>query len=178
MPKTSRVKPKTKSPPRLYSIAQLALDFELSRQTVTKRLTDCKPSGVVRGYPGYTLKDAAPYILAPDFERLQTGVEEPEEIDPDKLPPDMQKDYWDAQLKKQKFAREDGHLWDTLEVIEVLSESFKSLSQKLRTLPDVLERRAGLDADQVEKAQEILFEAQQSMHDALIVQFGGDDSDV
>jgi len=170
-------KPRNKAPkpkPRLYSIAQLAQDFNLSRSTATKRLAECPHSGESRGYPAYTLEHAAPFLIDPKGIGLNKQQEEPEnEMDPDKMPPDMQKDYWDARLKKQKHDKEAGHLWDTLEVIHVLSEAYKPLAQRLRTLTDVLERVAGLDTDQLERAEEVINDVQQQIYDDLIEKFGG-----
>lgn len=152
---------------RLYSLSQLAEIFDIYRATVRKRLSGVKPDGMLRKNPAYTIKTAAEHLV----ERYkQNDVE----LDPDKMSPDEARSYWDSKLKEQKFLENDGDLWRSEEVLDALSGVAKNIALPLRGIPDILERRAGLEPHQVELVTEIVNATMKEMHDRLIEDYGAD----
>jgi hypothetical protein len=151
-----------------FGKTQLAQLFGVSRNTVISRLRTVAPCGKDRqGHAVYTLPVAAAALLdihkpAPDWEG------EDGEIDPDRLPPDMAKDYWDGQLKKQKFYENEGFLWQSERVVDALTGIIKPLAFALRSLPDSVARRANLTPKQIEAVKEETDRTQKAMYAAVV----------
>jgi len=149
--------PNNKELPR-FNKTQLADIFGLHRNTVNQRLKNIKPCGTdKRRRPIYTIPKAAQWLV--DFEEIKKPWESDEEgedgvIDPERLPPDMAKDYWDAKLKEQKWYENDGDLWSSLEVLELFSGLLKPLTSSIRGLSDTVERKAKLSPKQAELVQQ------------------------
>lgn len=153
---------------RFYSLSQLADLFGLHRSTVRKRLQAIKPDGLIRGNPAFTVKTAAPNLID------SYQFDGTEERDPDKMEPCDAKDYWEAKLKEQKFLENDGELWRSEEVLEALSGVSKRIALSLRGIPDILERRTGLDAKQMGLVEEVIRSSMKEMHDTLVDEYGAD----
>lgn len=155
---------------RFYSLSQLADLFGLHRQTVRKRLQGVKPDGLIRGNPAFTVKSAAPRLV-------ESYQYDEQERDPDKMDPQDAKDFWEAKLKEQKFLENDGELWRSDEVLEALSGVSKRIALALRGIPDILERRTGLDAKQMGLVEEVIRSSMKEMHDTLVDEYGADGGD-
>lgn len=153
---------------RFYSLTQLAELFGLHRQTVKKRLQAIKPDGLIRGNPAFTVKTAAPALVD------SYQYDEAEQRDPDKMDPGDAKDFWEAKLKEQKYLENDGELWRSEEVLEALSGVSKRIALALRGIPDILERRTGLDAKQMGLVEEVIRTSMKEMHDTLVDEYGAD----
>ena len=81
------------------SLTALASIFHLDKKTVSRKIGVLKPVALVNGSPVWAIADAAPYLCNPVVdmdEYLQS-------IKPKDLPVAIQKDYWDAMLKRQKW---------------------------------------------------------------------------
>ena len=134
---------------------QLARIFDFSRTTVTSKLKGVRPCGEdPRGNPTYTATVAAIALGVGSNPDPADWQDDEGEIDPDKLPPDMEKDYWDAKNKRQKFEREEGDLWGSIEVLEVIGGILKPLSFAIRSMSDSMERRGGFTPAQIEALQQ------------------------
>lgn len=150
-----------------FDKSQLAQLFGLHRNTVAARLREVAPDGQRRGrgrnsaLDTWTLITAAAHLC--DRSKLLAGYGE----DPDNLPPEDAKNYWDAKLKEQTYLHRDGHLWSDEEVLEVFSGIFKPLANKVRAISDTLERRAGLTARQTGVVDEVCDEMLREMHDMV-----------
>lgn len=112
------------------SINQLAEIFGVDRRTVTNRLRKLKPSAERSGFPVYSIREAAPLILKIDASK--------------KVEASVEKDFWDAQLKRQKYERENYDLWPTNEVENVIAtllrifrESYTMYLDNMETDSDV-----------------------------------------
>lgn len=115
-----------------FSINQLAELFEMDRRTATDRLRNVDPSDNRGGHPVYRMIDAAPALL-----EITTTVKS-------KMATAREKDFWDAQLKKQKFEENAGDLWRTDKVIEVFAAVFKQFRESVVVFIDGLEHESGL----------------------------------
>ncbi len=152
-----------------FSKSQLAQLFGVHRNTVTARLRDAVPDG-------YTHKTNATYCL-PTVAHLLIDTNailaSSPAADPENMPPDMAKDYWDAQLKEQQFRQRDGELWRDAEVLDVFASVFKPLANKVRSISDAVERRAALTPKQVIAVQDACDDALREMYDEVEKVVGG-----
>lgn len=152
---------------RFYTLSQLGDMFDLHRHTVKKRLSGVKPDGLLRGNPAYTIKVAAGYLV-------DAHVLDDTERDPDRMDPADAKDYWEAKIKEQRFTEAEGDLWRSDEVLEALSGFSKKISMAMRGIPDILERRTGLDAKQMVLVEDIIRAAMTDMHTSVVEEYGGE----
>jgi hypothetical protein len=130
------------------SINQLAELFELDRRTVTDRLRDLKPCGTRSTFPIYKVREASALLL----ERYVYN-DRGELVLNEKRKQESDKDYWDGQLKKQKYEENAGDLWRTEKVVVVVSEILKLFRESVTVFIDSLEYDSGLPAAQVAQAR-------------------------
>jgi hypothetical protein len=122
------------------SINQLAELFGMDRRTVTDRLRGLDPSGTRASHPVYKIADAAPLLL-----EVTAGTRRAAE---------REKDYWDAQLKKQRFEENAGDLWRTDKVISIFAQVFKQFRESTVVFIDALEHESGLPPEVIGKAKQ------------------------
>ena len=127
----------------VYWLSQV---FGMTPESVRMRLADCTPESVHGKSNRYRVKDAAPYLVEPkiDIEKYMKRMR------PGDLPALLQKEIWDAKLKRQKWEAQAGDLWHTEDVIAVLSEVFATIKSTVQLWPDTVERTAGLGDEQRE----------------------------
>lgn len=151
------------------SLSALSREFEMSRETIHNKLIKAgvTPDGERNGWPVYRLRQAADALIRPDLNLA-------EELDPDRLPPTEMRAYWqglaakqDAIAKERKNDLDNRLLIPAGEVESGIAKAFKCVILALTTLPDVLERDAGISGDVVEKVMFILDETRTEMADAL-----------
>jgi Protein of unknown function (DUF1441) len=132
----------------VLSISQLATELTLTRETVRKRLTDAgvKTAGKRKGYHLYRLRDAVRALL--------TGAD----ADPTKLDPFRRKAHWQAEAAELRLDVDRGGLVQVPDVEQVYAATMKPIALMLDTLPDILERDAGLNAQQVSRAEQAIDE--------------------
>lgn len=126
----------------MVSVTFLGKLFRMAPSTAHQRLTHCPVRGRGLGRKGnlYSLREAAAYLVEPKVdigEFIRT-------LRPEELPPRLSKDYWDAEIKKQKWARDAGELWHTEDVQEVFGEVFKRLKTTVQLWADDIDRLHGL----------------------------------
>lgn len=165
------------------SVQWLAKAFGITRDLVGKKLQRCRHIDTgAAGNPLYDLREAASYIVEPklDIEEYLATIK------PDKLPDRLRESFWNARLKEQKFNREAGSLWYTEQVMAFFSEVLQELRDKLQTIPDTVERLAGLDEKQwlmvrnmIDGVQEDLYQTVKKIADGDLTmnQLDADESD-
>jgi len=146
------------------SIARLAEEFGMARETVSKRLAQANVSadGKRNGYPVYRLRDACPAILQP------VGLGEDGEIDPRKLPPQDRNAWFASELRRLETELKTGQLVPAAELESSLADNAKTLVQFLETLPDQLERDVNLSPEQIEGMHASIDRARQGLYDRLV----------
>lgn len=142
------------------TVSALAREFEVSRDTVTRRFNSAFviPSGKNgKGYPVYKLKDAAIAILG-----VATSNQNWDSIDPACLPPaeraQMAKARLDEtrnKLENLKVGNAEGELVTTEDCREQLAILKNGIVQMMDTLPDILERDCDLTSEAVIKVETI-----------------------
>lgn len=86
------------------------------------------------------------------------------EFDPDDLAPRDRKDWYDSEKKKRELQVRDGELYIAHDYDRMFSKILKSVAMGLETLPDVLERSAGINADQINAVIKVIDGLRDSMY--------------
>ncbi len=148
-----------------WSVARLAEEFGIDRRTATKRIRDAgiAPSGKRNGHDTYRLADVA--LAMSGFAGAAGG--EGGVVDPRDLPPMERRAFFQSENERLKVETTVGQLVPALEVEADYAELVKTLVQFFDTLPDVLERKAGLRPDQVDKVQEQCDRLRQKMYEKI-----------
>ena len=92
-----------------------------------------------------------------------------EEIDPEALPPQDRKAWYEGELKRVQLAKEKKSLIVAAEAERTISTAFQAVAQGLRSIPDHVERRVGASPDVCEIVEEIIDKELLSLHDRLLV---------
>ncbi|MDZ5641658.1 DUF1441 family protein [Enterobacter sp. A103] len=124
-----------------WSISKLAEAFGIDRRTVKSRLAEARVPvvGNVRGSPVFELKEAAPALFRP------TSSLDPDDLhNPNTMPPKERKDWYDSEKGRVWLEKELRQLIPEHEVTSVYAAAIKAVVQQLETLPDRLERDAGM----------------------------------
>jgi phage terminase Nu1 subunit (DNA packaging protein) len=148
------------------TVAALAREFEVSRDTVTRRFNSAfvMPFGKnERGYPVYRLKDAAIAILG-----VMTEKQNWDSIDPSCLPPAERAQLAKARLDETRKKLEDlkvdsaeGTLVSVEDCRQQMAFMKNGIVQMIDTLPDILERDCDLSSEVVSKI-EIICDAERN----------------
>lgn len=122
------------------TMAQLAQLFETDAKTLPKRLRGLRPAGVRNNTQTYKIRDAAARLVKPGYsiEAYLRGMNHAD------LPPLLTKEYWNGQRARQIFEENAGDLWRTSQVVEAISESFKTLRMELLLIPEGIERETAV----------------------------------
>ncbi|AFF24650.1 DUF1441 family protein [Pasteurella multocida] len=135
------------------NINQIAELVGMHRQTVSQRLAGLTPaSGSNSKLKLYLLSDL-----------IRSGLSEKMSIDVDSLVPVDRKAFWQAENERLKYERETGQLIPAFEVAQEMSAFAKATVQTLETLPDILERDAGLTPKALVLVQQIIDDVRDQM---------------
>ena len=128
------------------SISQLSAEVGQTRETIRKRLADAgvKSASKARGHALYRLRDALRALL--------TGAN----ADPDQLDPYRRKAFIQGDQAKLRLAVDRGELVRVPDLEQVYAATMKPIALMLDTLPDILERDAGLNAQQVARVEKAI----------------------
>lgn len=124
------------------SISELAAVFNKDKRTVSEKIRGIKPSGERYGVPIYHMREAARLLCDPISEAdIEDYIKQ---LRPNDLPPMLLKEFWNGQLSKQKFELAEGALWQTDDVLRVLTETFKKLKTGVLLFADTIEAKTEL----------------------------------
>ena len=141
--------------------------FNMDVRTVRRRLAALPPKGRGKGNAElYDFVEACGYLIKPKID-----VEEyVKTIRADQLPPKLNKDYWDALLKKQKYEEQAGDLWRTEKIREVFGSTFKIMKASMNLWYDTIKTRANVTSEQKEVLKDLIDALQTEIYEALIKQ--------
>lgn len=126
------------------SLGQLKTIFGIDNRDVARRIASLSPCGERMGYPIYNLADAAALLVPPQGD-IGEAIRK---MSPRDLPPALTKEFWAAQHARLKFEEDQADSWRTADIIEMLSEVFKTLRMSILLLQDQLERQTALTDQQ------------------------------
>lgn len=150
---------------RGVTVTWLMQAFRMDRSTVKKRMANCQPLKYGKGnVPIYDFVQACEYLVKPKVD-LDEYLKR---LKPEDLPLDLRKEYWEAQLKKQRWEEKAGQLWRTEDVIEVYSEALKHIKTSTQVWASNLDRKSGLTAEQYELLGKMTDRLLSDMHERLL----------
>lgn len=150
---------------RGVSVNWLASVIGMGDTTVRTRLAPCEPIRyTARGAPLYNLRQALPYLMEPNVDVGAIIAK----MRPQDLPPFVMKDFWAGMTGRQKFLRESGDVWRTVDVQQVFGEVYKRMRSVMDLMPEQLERTTGLTLEQRKIVVEQLDNLRQLLYDALV----------
>lgn len=152
-----------------WNITRLAEAFGLHRGTVRQRLNAAGvvPSGIRNGANVYALKDAGPAVFA--------DVVIGGDTNPDELPPLEMRAWYQAQNERVKLEKELRQLVPAEEAHREMSIIAKAVTTTLESLPDILERDCGIDADSVARVQDVIDGIRQQLYERIIEEDADDE---
>lgn len=120
------------------SLVHLAEIFGKDSRDVRKKLVEgnVKPKGERRGHLVYAIKDAAPYLVTPAYS-IDEFIERMSYAD---LPHLTRKEFWAGMRSRQLYEKEAAELWPTSDVVDTISELFKTLRMSLLLFRENVER--------------------------------------
>lgn len=128
------------------TVTWLAAIFGKSTEWVRRRLVDCPPVSQSGKAFRYDIATAAEYLVDPKVD-ITKYLRDLKAAD---LPAQLQKEIWDARLKRQKWEALAGDLWHTRDVMAVLSSTFAIVKSSIQLWPDTVERQIALTDEQRE----------------------------
>ena len=139
--------------------------FGMTPVDVNRRLQNCAfvvtPGQKTRRYK---IKDAAEYLVRPKFEAEDfIAIMKRSE-----LPNSINKEFWDAMLKKQKWEEGAGDLWRTTLIREKLAEMFQNMKFTMQLWVDSLGQQTKLTNDQRELLSDMVDALQLDIYGSLV----------
>ena len=129
------------------SIRSLAGLTGLDRDTIRGAIgrANLQPAGQRGGYPAYKLKDAIRALF------VRHG-----DVDPATLTPQDRKALADAKLREHALRVKEGEYLPREAYRAATARGFSTCAQSILSLPDNLERKAGLSPEQAEQAEKVV----------------------
>lgn len=153
------------------SLSQLAAIFDLDNRDIARKLHGLSPCGERMGYPIYKLSEAAVYLVPPNKRDIADAIKR---MSPKDLPPALTKEFWAGQHARLKFEEDQGDLWRTADVIETLSEVFKTMRMSILLMRDQVERQDELTDRQRDIIQSLIDGVLNELADSLTKRFQHD----
>ena len=142
--------------------AELAEWFGVSVATVDAWLRRGAPY-IQKGGPGKGWVLDLRYVAQWYYGKSAQDTEE----DPDKLDPKNRLDWYRGTRERTRHLQEVGELIPAADYERALSGALKTVAVTLESLPDVLERDAGIDGAAVERAQAVIDRVREGLHRQL-----------
>lgn len=153
-------------------VTELAKIFRTNNLNVRRKLASVKPIGERAGDPVYDIADAAACLVKPRVDL----AEYIKTLRPADVPVALQKQFWDAQLGRQKFEEQAGQLWRTEKVQTAVGDVFKVVRQKVRLFADAVDRESALNEEQRVILTRMSDELLEDMFKAVVEHFTDYDS--
>lgn len=140
------------------SISTLAELFGMDKRKISAMIAGVPPAGERKGFPIYRIRDVASRLAVPSEKQI---VETIKRMPMQKLPVQMQKEFWDAARSRQTFEENANDLWRTETVIVALTEILKTVRTSITLMQDMVARETELSDRQrnlIESAADGLLE--------------------
>jgi hypothetical protein len=148
------------------SIRELATLFAMPMTTVKDRIVGLPPCARRNGTDVYSIPEAARRLVsALDDAELVRQVLRMKHTE---LPPSLRREFWMAELNRQKVEVNASNLWPTDKVVEKAGAAFKTLRLSLQLMADQVERNETLTNKQRKTILDLVDMTLQDMRDKLI----------
>ncbi|MFK4014892.1 DUF1441 family protein [Cobetia marina] len=154
-----------------WNITRIADAFNLHRDTVRKRLraAGVVPAGQRGGTSVYALADVGPAL----YSDMIGGTG----IDPDNLPPQERKAWYQSETERVKLEQQLRLLVPVEDAHREMSRLAKAVASGLDSLADMLERDAGLTPETIQLVEDTTDALREQMYQAVIADDGEADDD-
>ena len=143
------------------SISFLGTFFGMDKRHVAVKLAGVRVVGKgPNNHPLYDFKESILKLARPGADQLAEYVKT---MRPNDLPPLMQSEFWQGQLRRQKFMLEAGDLWKTIDVLDMLADVFKTVRITTMLFADSVAR----ETDLTPRQRTIISELSDAMLDEL-----------
>lgn len=122
------------------SVGVLAQLFNKTPAEVKKIVSSLTPKDYRNKKPVYDISEAAQLLVNPVID-VATWMKA---LKPSDIPAQLQKDFWQGQLTRQKFEAEAKHYWKTERVQFVLSQIFGIIRQRVMLFTDTVDQQTSL----------------------------------
>lgn len=133
--------------------AQLATFFDVSVNTINAWVRRGCPV-LKRGGPGEAWEFDALEVAEWRFSGSTAEEDDEDLIRPEMLPPKDRKDWFESEIKRRDLQKMDRELIPAGEVETVVATAFSAIAQDMRSLPDYLERRHGIEGELAESIED------------------------
>lgn len=147
----------------LYNISQLAICFQIARETVRVRLSAASviAAGELGGHAVYHIHDAARAILSsesgPAFEAQ----------DPAKMKPKDRLDYFRAETERLSYEEKQRQVIPVAQYRTEFARVIKILSAGLDSVPDKIEQKCSLEPEVTEQIEVVIDSIRNDMADEI-----------
>ena len=146
---------------------ELAAFFGVSAQAIDGWISRGCPA-VERASPGkawlFDFREVAKWRYSQGREAAAV----PTDTDPESLPPRDRLDFYRAARERTRHHEELRQLVPAIEFETALAEAFKLLAVTLESLPDVLERDAGISGAAVERCQAVIDRLREDLYQRMV----------
>jgi hypothetical protein len=140
--------------------------FAMPMTTVKDRIVGLPPCARRNGTDVYSIPEAARRLVsALDDAELVRQVLRMKHTE---LPPSLRREFWMAELNRQKVEVNASNLWPTDKVVEKAGAAFKTLRLSLQLMADQVERNESLTNKQRKTILDLVDMTLQDMRDKLI----------
>lgn len=154
---------------RPVSMNFLAEVFDMDPATVRKRLTRCPKLGMAGGNrPVYDFKTACQYILPPKM----TADEFIRTLHHAKLPPEVNKVFWQAQRERLRYLRDAGEVWHTADLLAVLGQVNMTFKDRIDMWVEDIRDLKGISDAHVARIEEMAHALKSDLYEALVTMPG------
>lgn len=147
-----------------FTINSLATELGMDRRALTRKLQGLTPAESIakgaRTEHRYRLADVVAHLIA-------RATPERSAADPDQMTPKDRLDHFRAERERTKHMEEAGQLIRAADYERALSSALKIVAVTLESLPDVLERDAGIDGAAVERCQIVIDRVREDLYRQL-----------
>jgi len=143
----------------------LAEVFDMDPQTVRKRLVRCPKLGMAGGNrPVYDFKTACSYLLPPKM----TADEFIATLNHAKLPPEVNKVFWQAQRERLRFLRDAGEVWSTPDVLAVFGQVNMTFKDRIDLWVEDIREMKGISDEHVARIEAMAHALKMDLYENLV----------
>ena len=148
--------------PTQANLSRLALYFGVGRDTIRKKieLSGVQPSASYGNTRYYKISDAARACFGSDETASCAS-------DPADMKPSEQRDYWMAKQKELEYKQSISEFLHQNDVRDTFRELAETLSDKIQSYPDILERDEGLAPKDVDRMVKLCDKLSVAMHEVF-----------
>lgn len=122
------------------NLSQLGILFHMDHRVLVEKLYACPPTGRRNNTDIWELHLAAPHLVKPIYD-IESYIKRMHHND---LPKHLTKEFWAGLRSKQEYMKQEGDLWPTAKVVEVIGGLMKLMKMNVRLMADSVDRQAEL----------------------------------